>query len=226
MVLMLIEPSNYIDADGLTPIEPSSPEPVKVKGEPQDDEPFPPLKHVDAIEAIDLDDFLSSDDVVQMEDMLPTSNDENIVISLRRHRPSRPTKIHSVESDSDETTISAAQKDKSSPERLETDLEEIGDPGTNIKAHNDQATDWDSDGTPEPMKDGHIDDLDDKDISIQMRDADEETRRKIRMYFLIWRQADFCLDGWPLSAVACMNTSIYVRCGKTNTCLSYAVHTS
>jgi hypothetical protein len=189
MVLMLIGPSVYIDVDSLTPIEPSSPEPVKVKEEPQDDGPFPALKDVDTTEAIDLDDFPGSDDVVQTEEMLHTTNDENIVITLRRRRPSRPTKIHSVESDSDETTISAAPKDKSSPERFETDLEEIGDTGTNIKAHNDQASDWDSDGTPEPTKGVNIDDLDDEDISIQMRDADDETRRNIRMYLLIWLQA-------------------------------------
>src|SRR5579871_2070395 len=61
LTLMPIEPSKYIDVDTLTPTIPFSAEPVKVKEEPQDDDPFP-WKDVDTAEVIDLDGFPSDDD--------------------------------------------------------------------------------------------------------------------------------------------------------------------
>ena len=229
MVLMPIEPSKYVDINSLTQPEPFSPEPVKVKEEPKDDEPFRAQKAVDIPEVVDLDNFpsddeLSSDDV-QTEDTILTGDDEDdIIIARRRPHPSRATNIHPVESDSDEETICAAAKNKPFPERFGMDLEEIGLTRMNVKEHDDRASDWDPEGTPEPLEGASIDDK--GDLSTEMRDADEETRRNIRMYFLIWNQADFCLGAWPLSPVACTNKSIFVRCGKTNTCPSYAADTS
>lgn len=188
---MLIEPSKYIDVGSPPPPEPFSSELVQVKEEPQDDELFRAPKDVDPHEAIDLDNFPSDDessfDDVQMEDIFLTSDDEDdIIVARRRLRPSRATSIRSVESDSDEITICTAAKDNPLPERFATDLERISDTRTNVKEHDDRASDWDPDGTPAPLEGASFDDLNEGDISTEMRVADEETRRKIRMYFLTW----------------------------------------
>jgi len=93
MVLMPIEPSKYVDVDSLTLPEPFSPELVKVKEEPQDDELFRAPKDVDKHEVIDLDNFPSDDepspDDVQTKDTVLRSDDEDIIIARQRPHPSR-----------------------------------------------------------------------------------------------------------------------------------------
>ena len=186
---MPIEPSQYIDVVGFTPTEPSPAEPVKVKEEPQEDKPFH-WKEFDTTEVIDLDDFPSDDDErsydhVQTEDTLLASDDEEDIITARQGRRLSRANIHSVESDSEEITICAPLKDGSLRKQFETGLEEMSNIQANVKENDDQFSDWDPEGTPEPAEGANIDDLDDRNVSIQMRDADEETRHKIRMYIFL-----------------------------------------